>query len=381
MATHAAILVKESDRQVMNDIATVVKMLDSTSGKLTTAASFQDVISQMNAAQPAIVILEVADLDQGVKEVAQLVSQFPLATIMVTATEKNPDWILRLIRAGAGEYLTKPIVAAELMAALQKITRLQIQHCDQNLKRGTVIAAYNPSGGVGTTTIAVNLATSLAEQREKVALVDLNLCCGDVTAFLDLSPRYTLSSVAARRGQVDANFLRSVIVRHPVGVDVLCAPVELGETDRIAPEQLRDVMTVLRSMYDYIVVDTGGQLTGCNRETFEAADLIMFVTLLNLPGLRNAKRYLGAIHNEISASGKVRLIVNRHSPRDDIKIADAEKVLNTKTYLTVPNAYVDVKTSINKGVPLGTACPGSPVRKAMIDLSGQITMESAQRNR
>jgi pilus assembly protein CpaE len=133
-------------------------------------------------------------------------------------------------------------------------------------------------------------------------------------------------------------------------------------------------------MFTYTIIDTGGQLFGCNLATFESSDRILFVTLLTLPALKNAKRYLAAMNNEGLGSDKVKLIINRQIPKDDITVADAEKVLNTKALLTVPNTDMDIKTSINKGLPLVTCSPRSPVTKALEDLARRITLDAKGRN-
>lgn len=381
MPSDMSIVVVESDRRTLHDVADCLKSFGGISGTLAMAPTFQEGIKHIHSDVAQIFFLEVIEIEQGVKEITSLVRQYPQMTVIVTATEKNPDWILRLIRAGASEYLTKPIDTAEMVASLQRVVRLHQQKNETHRTRGTVISCYNPSGGMGTTTLAVNLAASLAAHREKVILVDLNLSCGDVASFLDLTPRYTLASVTAGRGLIDTNFLKSVIVTHASGVHVLCAPHDLGETARIQPEQLRDVIAVLQSTYNYVILDTGGQLSGSNQTVFECSDLILFITLLSLPALKNAKRYLAAINNEVPGSGKVRLLINRYFPKDDIKISDAEKVLNIKAFATVPNAYQDVKTSINKGVPLVTCFPASPLRKAMDDLVKKISMEKISSDR
>ncbi len=380
MTPELSIILRESDTGAINDIAAVLKTFDGSVGKPAVAADFQEVLALIKNGEPHVIFLEVTDVEQGVIETTSLVSRFSQTTVIVTATEKNSDWILRLIRAGASEYLTKPIIPSELAAAIHKVTRLRAQNNESSGQKGTVIAVYNPSAGMGTTTIAVNLAASLSARGEKVVLVDLNLFSGDVTAFLDLTPRYTLASITSRPGQVDASFLRSVIVPHSSGVHVLCGPVDLGEADRIQPGQLRDVIAVLQGIYSYTIIDAGGQLFGCNLATFESSDKVLFVTLLNLPALKNAKRYLAAMSSEGLGPDKVKLIINRHLPKDDIKVADAEKVLNTRTYLTVPNAFADVKTAINKGVPLTVCNPRSPVMKAMDDLAKQIHLDTADRS-
>lgn len=380
MTPKLPIILLESDTSTINDIVSVLKTFEGNVGKLTAAANFQEAVKFIQTGEPHIVFLEVMEVEQGVKETTYLVSRYPQTTVIVTAVEKNSDWILRLIRAGAVEYLTKPIIASELVDAIQKVTRLRAQNNEPGINKGTVVSVYNPSGGMGTTTIAVNLAATLAALGEKTVLVDLNLCSGDVTAFLDLTPRYTLSNVTARLGHVDASFLRSVIVSHPCGIHVLCAPVDLGEADQIQPEQLREVIDILKGIFTYIIIDTAGPLFGCNLSTFESSDQILFNTTLNLPALKNAKRYFTAMYNEGLGSDKVRLIINRQTPKDEIKVVDAEKILNTKSYMTVPNAYFDAKTSINKGEPLVTYCPRSPVVKAMDDLARQLILDTPGRN-
>ncbi len=372
MMPKLSIILMESDIRAKNDIAAVLKSFDGAIGTLTAAANFQEGITLIQAGEPQIVFLEVTEVEQGVKEIGFLVSRFPQTTVIVTAPEKNSDWILRLIRAGASEYLTKPIITEELTAAIYKVSRLHERTKEQAASTGTAIAVYNPTGGMGTTTIAVNLAAALAEQGKSVVLVDLNFSSGDVTTFLDLTPRYTLATIIARRGHVDASFLKSVIITHPSGLHVLCAPLGLGEADNMQTEQLREVITVLKSIFAYTIIDCGGPLFGYNLATFESSDQILFVTLLNLPALKNAKRYLAAMSSEGLRDTKVKLIVNRLIPKDDIKVADAEKILSTKVFMTVPNAYMDVKTAINRGEPLVTSSPRSPVTKAMQDLARQV---------
>lgn len=368
-------LIIDSDRHSRNVIEDHLKSF-GTVRVLGSVADFQDGLKIIQNTPPAVVILDVRDLEKGIQQVTCLLARNPGSFVFITASDTHPEWILRLIRAGAGEYLAKPVVAAELTDAVNKIVRLHSQRTGQVAKKGAAIAVYNPSGGMGTTTIAVNLAATLAARGEKTALLDLNLFSGDVAAFLNLAPRYTLSNVTAKTGQLDASFLRSVMIPHSSGVYVLNGPLELGDADRIVPEQLQEVIALLQSLFSYTVIDTGGQFYGCNHTTFNCSDRILYTTVLNLPALKNAKRYFAAMTNEGLGANKVKLVVNRHVPKDEIKITDAEKILATKAYQTVPNAYTDAKTSINKGVPLVSCYPKSPVTKAMYELAGQLVQET-----
>ena len=375
MTPKLSIIILESDDIAKNGITAVLNSFNGSIGKISAVANFQEVVSSIQADEAQIVFLEVQELEQGVRETAFLVARFPHCTVIATAAERSSHWILPLIRAGAGEYLTKPISEAELTAAIHKVIRLHRGRNGSVSAKGSVLSVYNPSGGMGTTTIAVNLAASLAALGENVVLVDLNLWSGDVTTFLDLAPRYTLSTITARAGEVDATFLRSVMVTHSSGVQVLCGPPDLREADRIQPDQLREVVALLRSIFTYTIIDTGGQLFGCNLATFDSSDLILFVTQLNLPALNNAKRYLAAMGNEGLGSDKVRLILNRYNSKDAIKVSDGERVLTAKAYLTVPNGDQEVTAAINEGAPLVTRAPRSPVATALKELAGRITAE------
>lgn len=379
MQSSLSFVIIDSDRHSRNAIEEVLKTITNVR-VLGSVADFQDGLRIIQKTPPAIVILEVGDLEKGIEQVKYLLAKFPNSSVFITASGNNPDWILRLIRAGAGEYLTKPIIAAELVDAVNKVSRLHNQQNHHTSKKGAAISVYNPSGGMGTTTIAVNLAATLAAKGEKVALIDLNLFSGDVTSFLDMAPRYNLANVTAKIGQIDASFLRSVIVPHSSGVHVLNGPMDLVDANNILPEQLQDVIAIFQSIFSYTIIDTGGQLFGCNQATFACSDHILFTTVLNLPALKNAKRYLAAMDNVGFGADKVKLVVNRHIPKDDIKLADAEKVLNTKAYLAVPNAYADAKTSINKGEPLVSCFPRSPVTKAMDELAVQLVKDTEDKD-
>ena len=154
------------------------RILNSLGGQVNILAATADLplaLKSIQGATPQVVILQVREVEQGVREVGHLVSTFPHATVFVTAAEKNPDWIIRLVRAGAGEYLTRPVVGQELAEALQKVARMHVLKTVQNAETGSVITVYNPSAGMGTTTVAVNLAATLASKGKQVALVDLNL--------------------------------------------------------------------------------------------------------------------------------------------------------------------------------------------------------------
>ena len=369
MPPHISTVIINSDNASKNTLETLLKQFGDSVKVLGSTADFNEGVRIVQTTNPHLVILKVEELDTGAEQVRLLLDKFHRLSVFVTSTQKSSDWILRLMRAGAVEYILEPVEFSDLVEAIRKIGRVWGPKAADAGPGGKVISVYNPIGGMGTTTVAVNLAAVLAKTNEKVALVDLNLFSGDVSSFLNINPTYTLSSVTSNVARLDANFLMSVMSKHSSGVYVLTEPLEVDETATITPEQIHRVLALLRTVFSHIVIDTGGSLIGCNTATFESSDYVLFNTVFSLPSLKNAKRYLAALDKRGLRKDRVKLIVNRYLSRADIKIEDAEKVLGYKVLLAIPNDYNEVIASINKGLPVVDIAPRSPVSKSIVQLA------------
>lgn len=369
MSPHMTILLIDGTQASIGALEALQKQFGDKIKVVAVADSFLEGLKVIQRMNPMVVILRVDDLERGIKEVSYIVSTFPRVSVFVTAANDTTEWVLGLMRAGAIEYLFHPLQTAALKDAIQKIGRLWLPMNEPVAQKGQTITVYNPLGGMGSTTIAVNLATCLAADGAKVALIDLNLFSGDVATFLNINPTYTLSSVTKNITRLDANFIMSVMTQHPSGMYVLTEPLDVDETSDITPEQLNRILHVLSEMFAYVIIDTGGYISGCNSAVFEASDHILYNTVMNLPGLKNTKRYITSFERKGYQKGKIKLIVNRYMPRADISIEDAQKVLDWKVFHTIPNEYKDVVESINKGVPIVTLYPRSSVSKAIVRLA------------
>lgn len=371
MSPTLSIVIIDPDREARSLVDNYTRPFADKIKIMGSVGDFQEGLRIIQATNPLVVILAINDLEQGIQDIKSIGNFSPRTSVFVATAEKNPDWILKLMRSGAQEYLLKPFETNELLEALQKAGRLHIEraaHLEPAIE-GKVISVYNPIGGMGTTTIAVNLAAALAHKSDKVALVDLNFFSGDSTTFLDLNPKYTLSSLTSNVSRLDASFLMSVMSRHSSGIYLLSEPLDVDETVDITPEQIRRVMAYLKHIFSYIVIDTGGLLHGTNQLTFEGSDYVIYNTILTLPALKNATRYLHAMEKHGIERTKIKLVVNRYLSRSDIKVEEAEKVLRQKVFMTIPNEYADVVDSINKGEPLVNLYPRSAVSKVIINMA------------
>lgn len=375
MSAQFSVVIIDPDRSSREAIAATLRPYSDSINLAGAVDNFADGASVIDKKVPNVVFLGVEDLQKGVKDVQCITLLYPRVSVIACSSEKSSDWILPLMRAGAVEYLVRPIEQEELKQSLQKVSRFLFSSSAEQPLSGRIVAVYNPIGGMGTTTVAVNLAAALAGEGTKVALVDLNLEAGDVNTFLNVNPTYTLSSVTTNVERLDANFLMSVMTRHASGPFLLTEPLEVDDAACITAEQVQRIMTLLRGIFDYVVVDCVGQLAGCNLAIFNSAELILFTTTLSLPALKNTRRYLHAMAGKGLGRERVKLVINRHLPKSDIQVKDAEKVLGTPVYLAIPNEYASVVDSINKGMPVVKLLPRAPISRALLLLADQVKRE------
>ena len=375
MSAQFSVVIIDQDRSCRESIQATLRPYSDSITLAGSVDNFAEGASVIDRKLPNVVFLGVEELQKGVKDVQCITLLYPRVSVIACSSEKSSDWILPLMRAGAVEYLVRPIDKEELKQSLQKVSRFLFSSSAEQPLSGRVVSVYNPIGGMGTTTVAVNLAAALSEEGTKVALVDLNLEAGDVNTFLNVNPAYTLSSVTTNVERLDANFLMSVMTRHPSGPFLLTEPVEVDEAISITPQQVQRVMAFLRGIFDYVVVDCVGQLGGCNLAIFNSSDLILFTTTLSLPALKNTRRYLQAMEGKGLGRERVKLVINRHLPKSDIGVKDAEKVLGTPVYLSIPNEYASVVDSINKGMPVVKLLPRAPVSRSLCALAEQVKRE------
>jgi pilus assembly protein CpaE len=365
----------DSDKPSRDLIAFILRPFADTIRIEGSVGDFGEGLQIIQKVSPNIVLLEVSNLERGIEEIQYLHANYSQLSVIVTSCEKNPEWILKLMRTGAVEYLLRPVAQDDLMQALTKLGRFWFVQPEEQKQAGKIISVYYPTGGVGVTSVAVNLAAELASNSVKVALVDLNLFAGDISTFLDVNPSYTLSSVTNNIARLDASFLMGVMTRHASGPYVLTEPTELDEAINITPEQVNRLLQFLKGIFDYVIVDCGGQLCGCTMAIMENSSLIFFTTVLSLPTIKTSKRYLTAMERKGIRKDRLKLLVNRHIPKADIQIKDAERVLGYPVFLALPNDYENIIASINKGMPVVKLLPRAAVSKAFAQLADLVKKE------
>jgi pilus assembly protein CpaE len=277
------------------------------------------------------------------------------------------------MRAGADEYLLRPVSENDLDSALQKHGRLWLAKTAPEEEVGKVITVFSPKGGVGVTTIAINMATNLHEQSKKsTILVDLDLNAGDATPFLNLKPSYTITDVTVNMSRLDRNFLKGVITRHDSGVHILAEPQKVQDGASVSGADVKKVINLLKTMFNYVIIDTETVMDERNRAIIETTDILLLAMVLSLPGIKNMQRYLKYFDEVGYNREKIKLVVNRHLKKGDIRLEDAEKALNHSVFWAIPNDYDSSMSCLNKGVPLNICAPRSKVNSSLRDMANEL---------
>ncbi len=333
---------------------------------------FADVVEQT---KPDIGLIALDDdSEKAVALIAEVAAKMPECTLLVSSASTDGRLILESMRAGAKEFLTEPLKEEDLATALQRVSRQQVGGPTQSSAGCQVIAVGGATGGVGTSSIAVNLACSLAaEENHSVVLIDLDLALGDADVFLDTIPEYTLADVAQNISRLDLTLLKKSLTRHSSGVHLLPRPVQLEDGRQITPDSLQRVIGLLKTSFTHIVCDLSKSYGLLDMEAIYLADDVLMVTQLDLPCLRNVVRLMMTFDEDPKLREKLKIIVNR-SGQDSgqISLKKAQETINRDIYWQVPNDYRVMVEVRNNGVPLLEHAPKAGITNSINQLAAAL---------
>ena len=246
---------------------------------------------------------------------------------------------------------------------------------ENEVSQSKIITVYSNKGGIGKTTIAVNLAAELAKvTKDKVALVDLNLQLGDISTFLNLNPPFDVNYVIRRLIDKEENILIKGFEKYKdLSLYVLSDPSYIEQSESITTQQITTLFSALKKVFPYIVIDMSSSIDSISLKILDSSDWIMFTTIVNIPAIRNAQRCLNLFRSRKYPSNKVKIVINRYMENDEIKIEDIENTLGESVYWKIPNNYFTIMEAINKGVSISEVNAESNIGNSFRDFAAKVS--------
>ena len=241
---------------------------------------------------------------------------------------------------------------------------------------GQLITVFSAKGGCGKTTVSTNLAASLAKTGHRVCLVDLDLAFGDVAIALQLFPDRGIADLAARSGRLDRTSVAGAITNHGANLDTLLAPVEPGAAETVSADMVSELLQVLKSMYDIVIVDTPPAFTDQVLTAFDASDHMVLLTTLDIPALKNLKLSLETLDLLGYSRDRFHIVLNRADSKVGLAIEDVQKTLKLPISAQLPSSRA-VPAAINRGTPIVHDAPNHPVSTAIRKLADTLVRSVA----
>jgi pilus assembly protein CpaE len=339
--------------------------------------------------KPDIVLMDInmPGID-GITASEAITQQVPFTQIIMMSVQGEADYLRRSMLAGAREFLIKPFSSDELISSMRRVHELGTSrrqampvaappsHKVQDRapeELGKIVAVFSPKGGVGCSTVAINLAIALHRVENKpVALVDGSLQFGDVAVLLNLQANRSLADLAPHIDELDHDLLNHVLVKHESGIRALLAPPRPEMADLIAPGVFNTILDELRKLYTYIIVDTPNTLADATLAVLDASDRVVLITTPDIPSIKNAKLFFEVTEALEYPLDKTILILNKADRHANIRAEDIQASIKHPVASQIPLDERTATTAANQGVPFVMSAGSTPVAQATMALGRYV---------
>lgn len=370
------LVVVSPQRQRLRDITAMLQGLEGQVEVTGVEGGLERLAAMPVQDEPDVLILDSSDNELAhLDKIERLNHLYPEMACIVLSESKSPDFLLRAMQAGVREVLPQPVSAPVLNASMNRLLK---KAGGSAPRHGRILAFVGCKGGCGTTFIAANLAYALAQEEQKVLLLDLNLQFGDALLFIsDQKAASTVADVAEQINRVDASFLASCLTPVTPNLGVLAAPEDPARALAIKPEHVDTLLRLARNNYDFVVIDAGRGLDPVSVRALDHADTIFPVLQLTLPFIRDGKRLMEAFRSLGYSRDKVKLLVNRFQKGGILGLSDIRQAVGREVDYVVPNNFEAVAASVNQGIPVLKLGPSSTVAKALRDIAQGLLPKAA----
>jgi len=302
-------------------------------------------LAMAGARQPDVLVVDVRERSTMPVELAEIKRQHPSTGIVVVLPGLDGTLVLQAMRAGASECVAEPVTRGELEGALSRIAAQR-----PSPRRGDVFAVIGAKGGVGATTVAVNVATILNKLRaSSTLLMDLHLTYGDAATFLGAEPRFSALDALENMHRLDAAFLRTLITQTKSGLHLLASSSHPVSTP-VEAARMRSLIELAAAEFPYVVLDVP-RSDAAALDALEPAGSIVVVANQEVATVRSAARMASALEQRYGKE-RVTVVITRFDPGAEIRQQDVERVVRRPVSYVFPNNYATALASLNNGRPL-----------------------------
>lgn len=341
-----------------------------------------EVLNMITKANARIVILEDDGSGSFYRCCQQIYMLRPRTIPVVLMSDRSQEKVDRLLQTGVHHFLSDSLIAEQFVQSMKAIylnesTRLvSMENTSGEHNKSKIIMVYGAKDGIGKTSFAVNLAVSLAQDKQKVAILDLDLQYGDANVFFGIESRTTISELVQEQATIGIDVIRQHMALHASGVNILCAPRSPEFAEGITGDQVEKILAAMRSYYDYVILDIPPVFNDINVSCIDAASNILFLTGGDISALRNSRKALYLLL-ALTRKEKIKLIVGKER-ENEIKTAVISKTLEFPVSATLPYDHKTITSSLNLGKPVVTNMPGSKYSKAIKVVSSMINSDHAE---
>jgi len=332
--------------------------------------------------RPRVVLLDLPDInsDEALSAAGSFKLDSPDVALFLMSNTLDPQVLLKAIRSGAQEVLKKPLDKVLLQEAVERVSRSGAARSAGETRARSIITVFGPKGGVGTSTIAANLAVSLKVHfGVTTALADFDHASGDAANLLGLKAEHSIADLV-RAARVDSPTVHMNLLHHSSGTSVLAQPEDLHNLELVTPAQAGGMVDALSSSFEVVVIDAPHTFDEVSLELFDRSTSILVVLELSVPGIRAARRALDVFErlHYAAVPDRIKLIVNRFSrSRALISLDQLAEALQARAYATVENDYQRIFTSVNSGRPICLDDPDAPAARDIVALAGKLINREA----
>ena len=364
-----------------------------------TARTGLEAIDLTQKLMPDVVVMDInmPDMD-GISATEAIQKKVSFVQVVILSVQNDSNYMRRAMLAGARDFLSKPPMIDELTIAVKRAGQLAHEEKSRyvapfqsgplnapvqpgtqvpQMTLGKIIAVYSPKGGVGCTTIAVNLATALKNANNKVAVVDTNLLFGDVAVFLNEHSKNTFLELLERSDELDPDIIEDVMIVHSTsGLHIMSSPKLREINESSYGDSLSKILQYLQQMYHYIIIDTTPHLTDMVQTCLDVADFIVLVSTQDIPSIKNTNQFLSLADASGIGRDRILFVMNRYDRRIAISPERVGETLKQPVLVSIPFEDRIISNSVNRGIPFVTENKNLLASKAIHSLAEIIQEKS-----